>query len=66
MQSQKLLVKKKDKELKQMVLSIAQTPATASLAQSPIIFSIVESTTASVLQDGFQYVADLFYWRIGE
>ena len=46
-----------------MALSIVQTPATASLAQSPIIFSIVESTTASVLQDGFQYVADLFYWQ---
>jgi hypothetical protein len=46
-----------------MALSIVQTPATASLAQSPIIFSINESTTALVLQDGFQYICDLYYWQ---
>lgn len=46
-----------------MALSIVQTPATASLAQSPIIFSVNESTTATVLQDGFQYLCDLYYWQ---
>jgi hypothetical protein len=46
-----------------MALSIVQTPATASLAQSPIIFSINESTTATVLSDGFQYICDLYYWQ---
>jgi hypothetical protein len=46
-----------------MALSIVQTPATASLAQSPIIFSINESTTATVLSDGFQYLCDLYYWQ---
>ena len=44
-----------------MSLSIYQTPATASLAQSPIIFSVVEST-AIVANNGFQYVAELYYW----
>jgi hypothetical protein len=46
-----------------MALSIVQTPATASLAQSPIIFSINESTTATVISDGFQYLCDLYYWQ---
>jgi hypothetical protein len=46
-----------------MALSIVQTPATASLAQSPIIFSINESTTATVLSDGFQYLCNLYYWQ---
>ena len=45
-----------------MSLSIVQTPATVNLAQSPIVFSVNESVTASVLQTGFQYVADLYYW----
>jgi hypothetical protein len=45
-----------------MALSIAQTPANVSLAQSPIIFSIVESDTGIVSNTGFQYVADLYYW----
>jgi len=44
-----------------MSLSIVQTPATASLAQSPIIFSVLENS-ASVANAGFQYVADLYYW----
>ncbi len=46
-----------------MALSIVQTPATCSLAQSPIIFSVNESVSATVLQDGFQYVCDLYYWQ---
>jgi hypothetical protein len=44
-----------------MSLSIVQTPATCSLAQSPIIFSLFENS-ASVANAGFQYVADLYYW----
>lgn len=46
-----------------MAFSILQTPATASLAQSPIIFSVQETTTASVIQSGFQYVCELYYWQ---
>jgi hypothetical protein len=45
-----------------MALSIAQTPASASLAQSPIIFSISESVTSEISNTAFQYVADLYYW----
>jgi hypothetical protein len=45
-----------------MALSIVQTPATVSLAQSPIIFSLNESNTAIVASEGFQYVAELYYW----
>lgn len=45
-----------------MALSINQTPALVSLAQSPIIFSVIESNTAIVANNGFQYVADLYYW----
>jgi hypothetical protein len=44
-----------------MAIIINQTPATASLAQSPIIFSVYE-TTAVVANNGFQYMADLYYW----
>lgn len=46
-----------------MALSIIQTPATASLAQSPIIFSLQENSTAIVTQPAFQYVCDLYYWQ---
>jgi hypothetical protein len=45
-----------------MALSIAQTPAAVSLAQSPIIFSISESVSSVITNTGFQYVADLYYW----
>ncbi len=45
-----------------MSLSIVQTPATVSLAQSPIIFSVNESNLAIVASAGFQYVGDLYYW----
>lgn len=44
-----------------MALNIVQTPATASLAQSPIIFSVVENT-AVVNNTDFQYNANLYYW----
>jgi hypothetical protein len=44
-----------------MSLSITQTPATASLAQSPIVFSVIENTGV-VYSSSFQYMADLYYW----
>jgi hypothetical protein len=44
-----------------MSISITQTPATASLAQSPIVFSVLENTSI-VYNSGFQYVAELYYW----
>jgi hypothetical protein len=44
-----------------MSLSITQTPATASLAQSPIVFTLAENT-AVVYSSSFQYYADLYYW----
>jgi hypothetical protein len=44
-----------------MSLSITQTPATASLAQSPTIFTLAE-TGDVVLSASFQYYADLYYW----
>ena len=45
-----------------MSISIIQTPTTASLAQSPIPFSVIESNTAAIGSSSFQYVADLYYW----
>jgi hypothetical protein len=45
-----------------MSLSITQTPATASLAQSPIIFTVLESDTNLLSSASFQYVGELYYW----
>ena len=47
-----------------MALTITQVPPSASLAQSPIIFSVSSST--DVTQSGFQYVSDLYYWTGSE
>ena len=44
-----------------MSLSITQTPATCSLAQSPTIFTLSESGGV-VSSASFQYYADLYYW----
>jgi hypothetical protein len=44
-----------------MSISITQNPAIVSLAQSPIVFSVLENTSI-VYNPGFQYVADLYYW----
>ena len=44
-----------------MSLSITQLPASASLAQSPMAFTIAEST-AVVYSSSFQYVLNLNYW----
>ena len=45
-----------------MAISILQTPASASLAQSPIIFSVTETNTALLQNDDFQYIGELYYW----
>lgn len=45
-----------------MSLSITQTPATCSLAQSPTIFTLAETGNV-VLSSSFQYYADLYYWN---
>jgi hypothetical protein len=44
-----------------MALSILQYPASSSLAQSPIIFSVSESSAANT-SASFSYNADLYYW----
>ena len=44
-----------------MPISITQTPATASLAQSPIVFTLSESSGV-IFSSSFQYNADLYYW----
>jgi hypothetical protein len=44
-----------------MSLTITQNPATASLAQSPIVFTLSESSNV-VYSSSFQYYADLYYW----
>jgi hypothetical protein len=44
-----------------MSLNITQFPASASLAQSPMVFTVVENT-AAVLSSSFQYYANLYYW----
>jgi hypothetical protein len=46
-----------------MALSLTQTPAVVSLAQSPIIFTVVESNAALLTSSSFQYVGDLYYWQ---
>ena len=44
-----------------MALSYNQFPATASLVQSPTIFTLSESGNV-VLSSSFQYYLDLYYW----
>lgn len=46
-----------------MSLSITQTPAICSLAQSPIIFTVSESNTNLLTSSSFQYVGELYYWQ---
>jgi len=45
-----------------MALSIVQTPAVANLAQSPIVFSVIEGNGALIGSSSFQYYCDLYYW----
>ena len=49
-----------------MAITINQYPASCSLAQSPIVFSVKESPTGSISSASFQYVADLYYWTGSE
>ena len=44
-----------------MSLSLLQVPATASLAQSPIIFSVLESGGVTE-SSSFQYIGELYFW----
>ena len=44
-----------------MSLSLLQTPAVVSFAQSPIIFSVAESTPVYT-SSSFQYIGELYYW----
>lgn len=46
-----------------MSISITQTPANVSLAQSPIIFSVLESNSALITSQSFQYIGELYYWK---
>jgi len=45
-----------------MSLSITQTPADVSLAQSPVIFTVAESNPALLTSSSFQYIGELYYW----
>ncbi len=45
-----------------MAISITQTPALCSLAQSPIIFTVSENTPVYT-SSSFQYVGELYYWQ---
>jgi hypothetical protein len=45
-----------------MALSITQTPANVSLAQSPIIFTLSESDSGLLSSASFQYIGELYYW----
>lgn len=47
-----------------MAITVLQNPATASLAQSPMVFSVSESVNTT--KTNFQYVAGLYYWSGGE
>lgn len=44
-----------------MALSITQTPAQVSLAQSPVVFTVFEDT-AVIQSSSFQYIGELKYW----
>jgi hypothetical protein len=44
-----------------MSISLLQTPASCSFAQSPIIFSAYENTNV-INSSSFQYVGELYYW----
>jgi hypothetical protein len=44
-----------------MALTITQTPATASLAQSPMVFTVSENSGV-IFSSSFQYNCDLYYW----
>ena len=45
-----------------MSINIIQTPPFVNLAQSPIVFSVIETSSVLLQNDGFQYVGNLYYW----
>jgi len=45
-----------------MSISITQTPAQISLAQSPVVFSVLESNTVALTSSSVQYIGELYYW----
>lgn len=45
-----------------MALSINQTPALVSLAQSPLAFTVAESDANLLTSSSFQYIGELYYW----
>lgn len=45
-----------------MAIQFLQYPPSCSLAQSPIVFSVRETTTGVFASSSFQYLADLWYW----
>lgn len=45
-----------------MALSITQTPALVSLAQSPMPFTLAESNAQLLTSASFQYIGELYYW----
>ena len=45
-----------------MALSLTQTPALVSFAQSPIIFTVAESDANLITSSSFQYIGELYYW----
>ena len=45
-----------------MSISITQTPAQISLAQSPVVFSVLESNGALLTSSSVQYIGELYYW----
>lgn len=44
------------------VISITQTPATVNLAQSPVIFTVNETSAALLTSSSYQYILELTYW----
>ena len=46
-----------------MSLSLTQTPALVSFAQSPIVFTVAESDTNLLTSSSFQYIGNLYYWQ---
>ncbi len=45
-----------------MSISITQTPAVVSLAQSPMPFTVAESSAQLLTSASFQYIGELYYW----
>ena len=45
------------------IISIQQNPASSSLAQSPMIFSVNISNADMLASSSFQYMCELTYWR---